>query len=186
DLAEHVRWVIHDAGLEVDDAAIEYVVREGGGSARDTLSALERVVAAGGVLDDGDALVALVDAVAAGDTGAALVAVADAMAAGRDPRTLGEGLIDRLRDVFLLRMGAPVGHLPPGELERVQAWADQLGDRATTRALEAVGEALIEIRQAPDPRIPLEVALVKITRTDTDTSLDGLLARVAKLEAALA
>ncbi|MEZ5137479.1 MAG: DNA polymerase III subunit gamma/tau [Acidimicrobiales bacterium] len=106
DLAEHVRWVIHDAGLTLGDDAVEYVVRMGGGSARDTLSALERVAAAGGVIDQGEAVDDLLDAVAAGDTGAALVAVADAMASGRDPRVLGEALLARLRDVFLLRMGA--------------------------------------------------------------------------------
>ena len=47
-LAEHVRSVIVDAGLDVDDDAIEYVLRQGGGSARDTLSALDLVAAAGG------------------------------------------------------------------------------------------------------------------------------------------
>ncbi|MCU1368992.1 MAG: dnaX, partial [Ilumatobacteraceae bacterium] len=186
DLTEHVQWVIHDAGLDLGPDAVEYVVRQGGGSARDTLSALERVAAAGGVVNSGEALTDLLDAVAAGDPGRALLAVSDAVSSGRDPRVLGEALLSRLRDVFLQRMGAPLDHLPPAEQERVQVWADQLGDRATTRALEAVGDALLEMRQAPDPRIPLEVALVKLSRVDGDTSVDALAARVAKLEAALA
>ena len=186
DLAAHVRYVIADADLDLPDDVVEYVVRQGGGSARDTLSALERVAAAGGVVDDGEALGDLLDAVAVSDGGRALVAVADAVSSGRDPRILGEALLARLRDVFLVQMRAPVGHLPPGELERVNAWSAQLGARAVTRALELVGDALIEMRQAPDPRIPLEVALVKLTRVDSDGSLDALVARVAKLEAALA
>jgi len=186
DLAEHVTWVIHDAGLDLPDDVVEYVVRQGAGSARDTLSALERVAAAGGVVDDGESLGDLLDAVAAADASAALVAVADAVASGRDPRVLGEALLARLRDVFLVRMDAPTAHLTGDELARVQAWADQLGDRATTRALEAVGDALLEMRQAPDPRIPLEVALVKLTRVEGDGAVAGLEARVAKLEAALA
>ena len=49
-LAEHVRWVIDDAGLDVADEAVDHVVRQGGGSARDTLSALDQAVAAGGVV----------------------------------------------------------------------------------------------------------------------------------------
>jgi DNA polymerase-3 subunit gamma/tau len=186
DLAEHVQWVIHDAGLDLPPEAVDHVIRAGGGSARDTLSALERVAAAGGVVEEGTELGDLLDAVAGADTGRALVAVAEAMAAGRDPRVLGEALLERLRDVFLLRMGVPPAHLSPNDLARVTAWADQIGDRATTRALEAVGDALLEMRQAPDPRIPLEVALVKLTRADADASIDGLAARVAALEAALA
>ena len=186
DLTEHVEWVIHDAGLDLGPDAVEYVVRQGGGSARDTLSALERVAAAGGVVDEGESLTDLLDAVAAGDPGKALLAVSDAVSSGRDPRVLGEALLARLRDVFLQRMGAPLDHLPPAEQDRVRVWADQLGDRATTRALEAVGDALLEMRQAPDARIPLEVALVKLSRVDGDASVDALAARVAKLEAALA
>jgi DNA polymerase III subunit gamma/tau len=49
-LAEHVRWVAADAGLDVSDAAIDQVLTRGGGSARDTLSALELVASTG---DDG-------------------------------------------------------------------------------------------------------------------------------------
>ena len=186
DLAAHVRYVIADAGLDLDEDAVEYVVRQGGGSARDTLSALERVAAAGGVVDEGEALGELLDAVAAGDAGAALMAVASAVNAGRDPRVLGEALLARLRDVFLVQMRAPADHLPPGERARVETWSAQLGPRATTRALESVGDALLEMRQAPDPRIPLEVALVKLTRVDADGSVDALAARVAALEAAIA
>ena len=185
ELTEHVAWVIHDAGLDLPEDVIGHVVRAGAGSARDTLSALDQVAAAGGVLDASQPVDDLLDAVAAADTGASLAAVA-AVSAGRDPRILGEALLARMRDVFLVRMGAAVDHLAPGDVERVQAWADRLGDRATTRALELVGDALLEMRQAPDARIPLEVALVKITRSGADASLDALLERVARLEAALA
>ena len=51
EMAEHVRWVSQDAGLDVSDEAVEHVVTAGGGSVRDTLSALDRVVAAGGVVE---------------------------------------------------------------------------------------------------------------------------------------
>jgi len=186
ELAEHVAWVIHDAGLELDPEVIDPVVRAGAGSARDTLSALDRVAAAGGVVDDSASAVDLVNAIAAADAGRALVAVADALGSGRDARVLGEEVLARLRDVFLLRMGAGTDHLPAGDLEQVQAWADQLGDRATTRALEAIGDALLEMRQAPDPRIPLEVAVVKLTRVDGDSSVAALEARIARLEDSLA
>ncbi len=43
--------VVADAGLDVGADAVEDVVRQGAGSARDTLSALDQVVAAGGVLE---------------------------------------------------------------------------------------------------------------------------------------
>ncbi len=184
ELGDHVRWVISDAGLAVDDAAVERVLRAGGGSARDTLSALDQA-AAGGVSDDADHVEALAEAVVALDTAAALTAVASATIAGRDPRVLGEGLLAHLRDVFLQRMGGPTSHLSDVARARVEGWAARVSDRSITRALEEVGEALLAMRQAPDARIPLEVALVRITRsapTAGGDGLDDLVARVERLE----
>lgn len=192
ELADHVRWVISDAGLDVDDGAVEHVLRAGGGSARDTLSFLDQA-AAGGVSADGDHAEALAEAVVAVDTAAALTAVATATVAGRDPRVLGEALLAHLRDIFLLRMGGPLGHLSDAARARVEGWAGRVTDRAVTRALEEVGEALLAMRQAPDPRIPLEVALVRITRVapsagggEGTTGVDELVERIERLEAALA
>lgn len=185
ELTDYVAWVIKDAGLNVADDAIAHVVRAGAGSARDTLSALDQVAAAGGVSERGESVDHLVDALCDADTALALKTVADAVASGRDPRVFGEELLGRLRDVFLQRMGQPLAQVSDAEGEQVRRWAERLTDRAVTRALEQVGEALLEMRQAPDPRIPLEVALVRITRLDADPSLDALVARVEALERAL-
>ena len=46
-MVEHARWVASDAGLEVSDAALEQAITRGGGSARDTLSALELIASIG-------------------------------------------------------------------------------------------------------------------------------------------
>src|SRR3546814_9493243 len=50
ELADHVRSIIADAGLDLGEDAVEHVVRQGGGSARDTLSAPDQVAAMGGVV----------------------------------------------------------------------------------------------------------------------------------------
>ncbi len=174
--------VVADAGLDLDDDAIDYALRTGGGSARDTLSALDQVVAAGGVLDRGDEVDDLVDALAAGDTGAALREVAEAVRRGHDPRVVGEALLARVRDIFLRRMGDPLDQISDAARAKVLAWAEGFSDRGCTRALEGIGDALRDMRSAPDARIPLEVALVRLTRASTDTTLEGLAARIERLE----
>ncbi len=181
-LEEYVRWIIADAGLEVDDDAIAHVVRAGRGSARDTLSALDMVVAAGGVAAGGEFLADLLTAVSGRDTAGALVAIATAVDAGRDPRVVGESLLGVLRDAFLVAVGAPAGHLSSTDRDQAAATAEAVGAAGLTRALELVGAALIEMRQAADPRIPLEVALVRITDASTDVTLAGLAERVGRLE----
>jgi DNA polymerase-3 subunit gamma/tau len=184
ELADHVRFVIQDAGLELGEDAVEHVVRMGGGSARDTLSALDQVSAMGGVVAEGQPVDAILAAVVSRDAGAALVAVAEAASAGRDPRALGEVLIGRLRDAFLAVMGAPDRHLPAPDLAAASALGEQLGAAGLTRALEVLGEALVELAKKPDPRIVLEVALVRLCRPDADRSLDAVLERLDRLERA--
>ena len=134
------------------------------GSARDTLSALDQVAATGGVSALGIPVEDIVDAVGARDAGAALVAVDASVRAGRDPRLLAEALIDSLRDAFLVAMGAPSGTMTDTATARAAEVAGALGPATLTRALELIGTASVDMRQAPDPRITLEVALVRLTR----------------------
>jgi DNA polymerase-3 subunit gamma/tau len=182
ELAALARFVIEDAGLDVPEGTVDYVVRAGAGSARDMESALDQVAAAGGLPETTEALDDLVDALCARDTGAALVAVDRAIGEGRGPRVLGETLIARLRDVFLAAVGDELTRLPDGERGRVTEQAERLGAAGATRALEVLGEAFVGIQDAPDPRITLEVALVRLTRPDAELSLSALADRVARLE----
>ena len=185
ELEAHVRWIIADAGLEVEEDGIAQALREGGGSARDTLSALDRIVAAGGVAREDDSIESLMDAICESDPAAAIAALADAAAQGRDPRTVGERVLDELRNAFLASMRVDLSHLSERQRASAADHAERLRAPAITAALEDLGRALVDMRQAPDPRIPLEVALVRITRPESDTSLDALVARVERLEQAL-
>ena len=185
ELEAHVRWIIQDAGLEVEEDGIAQALREGGGSARDTLSVLDRIVAAGGVARADDSVEALLDALCEQDTGGALAALADAAAQGRDPRTVGERVLDELRNAFLASMRVDLSHLSEAQQTSATERAERMRAPVITRSLEVLGTALVDMRQAPDPRIPLEVALVRITRPESDTSVEALVARIERLEQAV-
>ena len=182
ELAGLAEYIIADAELDVPPGTVDYVVRAGAGSARDMESALDQVVAAGALPDDAEALDELVEALCDTDTGRALIAVDAAISAGRGPRVLGELLIGRLRDVFLASMKADLSRLPDRDQARVTDQAARLGPARATRALEVLGEAFVGIQDAPDQRIPLEVALVRLTRPEADTSLAALADRITRLE----
>jgi DNA polymerase-3 subunit gamma/tau len=186
DLEALVDYVVSDAGLELSPEGRAHVLRAGAGSARDTLSALDRVVAAGGVPAGDDAVDELVEALCDRDTARALIAVEGALARGRNPRVLGESLISQLRDVFLASVGADLARLTDTDRARVIDQARRLGAVGATRALELLGEAFVGIQNALDPRIPLEVSLVRLTRDDTDISTAALAERITRLEQGLA
>ncbi len=183
-LVEHLRWVVADAGLDVDDQAVELAVRRGQGSARDALSALEQIVAAGTTVDDDAVVEEMAEALCEGDTARALTAVATACGAGRDARHLAEALLAHLRDAFLSVVAPEVVSLPDAARERVADQGRRLGAPAAVRSLDAVGEALLAMRDAPDARVVLEVALVRATRPEADTSPAALLERIERLEQA--
>jgi len=185
-LADHVRHVIADAGLDLDEEAVDHVVAVGRGSARDTLSALDQVSAAGGVATSDTSVDDLVDALGRRDAGGALLAVDASVRSGRDPRVLAEHLIESLRHAFLVAMGAPASGLTDRAMARAREVSQALGPASLTRALEAVGTAVVEMRHAPDPRIPLEVALVQIARPEAAGDLDALIRRLEQLERAVA
>jgi DNA polymerase-3 subunit gamma/tau len=181
ELAAHVRWVIEDAGLDVDEEAIDYVLRQGGGSARDTLSALDLVAAAGGVPAGTDVAEAVVRAIGNGEPAKAIEAIQTGLELGREPRTIGEETLELLRNAFLASMGAPLDHLNDRTQTLGKDLASELGPATLTRSLEAIGQTLVDMRQAPDPRVPLEVTLLRLTRNDA-TDPTALAARIEKLE----
>jgi DNA polymerase III subunit gamma/tau len=184
ELEAHVRWVAADAGIAVSDEVVDAVLRMGGGSARDTLSALDQVAAAGGIAPELLPLDTLVEALIEADTGRALAALAAAVQNGRDPRSLTEELIAHLRESFLAQVAPELVQLPDRRLEIVHDQGKRLGLPATVRAMEVLGEMLVELRHAPDPRVLLDVALVKLTNTEADSSPEALVTRIERLERA--
>ena len=181
-LQQHVRWVADDAGLVVSDAAIEQVLAQGGGSARDTLSALELVANTGGEGAETVPLGEFVESMIERDAGRALTMAAGAIAIGRDPRTLTEELIGYLRNGFLSIMAPDLVQLPSLNVSTLSDQAQRLGAAGLVQGIEQLGEALTEMRNAPDPRVLLDVAIVKLTSDaaasgDAGAALGALTAR---------
>ena len=182
ELKEHVRWVVADAKLVVSEEAIDRVVQLGAGSVRDTLSALELVVASGGDVEEQISLDEFIESFIDHDPGRALAAVGSAVQFGADPRALTEDVIRYLRDAFLSLMAPELVQLPKERAEIVGEQARRMGATSVVRAIEVLGDVLIEIRHAPDARLLLEVAVVKLTRQNSNTDVAALMARIERLE----
>jgi DNA polymerase-3 subunit gamma/tau len=182
-LAGLVEDVASSAGLSLPDGAAMQAVRKGRGSARDTLSILDQVAAAGVVDDDSADLANVLAAVAAEDGPGALVALDAAVRQGRDPQQIAVDLVERLRTGFLSLAGAPsiaagIAHLPPEEMEVLRS----LGLPRCVRGMELIGNAVVAMRDSPEPRITLEIAVFRAASLEGDTSIDALLERLERLE----
>ncbi len=174
--------VRRDAHLEVPDEALDLAVRRGRGSARDALSVLDQVVASDSVDDDLPELDEVVEALAERDIGRALVAVAHLTSAGFSPQQLAADLVEHLRQGFLALVAPDLMAVSGGERTDLSARAQRVGLAALVRAMEVLGLAQVAMRDAPDPRVNLEVALVRLAHPEADESPEALLARIERLE----
>ena len=184
-LGDLVRDINKSAELGMAEDTLDRVVRRGSGSARDALSALDQAFALGGIESEVDVADEITEAICDGDTARALTALAGGCASGRDVRHLAEELLEHLRNVFLARVAPGVLDLPQVERERITDQAGRLSPAAITRAMESVGEGIALMKDALDPRVSLEVSLVRITRPDVDASTAALLERIERLERAV-
>jgi DNA polymerase-3 subunit gamma/tau len=185
-LTDLLTKINEDAGLALGPTTVRLAVQRGRGSARDAESALEQLAASGSDEDEAGLVAELAEALAERDVGQTLQAVARAVMAGREPRRLGNDLLEHLRNAFLSIQAPSLVLLPAAATPRLTENARQMGLPLLVRAMETLGQALVDMRDSVDPRVTLEVALIRLVSASVDPSPGALLERVERLERALA
>jgi DNA polymerase III subunit gamma/tau len=183
--------------IEVEPAAVTMIARAAGGSFRDAVSALDQLATAcpdaitvAAVRDllgttDAEVLLRTVDLVADGDAAGCLRLVDEQADAGTDLGMLVSDLLGHLRFVFLNQQ---LGELPADapltedERARIGAQSGRISPGAVHRLVDMLRDVLEEVREGADPRLPLELALVRVCRPAADLSLDALEQRISALE----
>ncbi len=197
ELVSYLRRVADGEGIDVPDQALSLIARGARGSHRDAVSTLDQLSAATegqitvqavlqllGAVEE-EALFRLGDLVVDQDTAGALTFVEDLAAQGQDIGRLVLDLLEHLRALMLVQhMGEVPDSLPLTDetRERLRAQANQLGEAATVRLIDLLAVAVDDMRQGGDPRLPLELALVKVTRPASDLARDALAFRLDQLE----
>jgi DNA polymerase-3 subunit gamma/tau len=189
-----------DEGVKVEPAVYPLVLRAGGGSARDTLSVMDQLLAGAG--DDGVTYeraisllgvtdVALIDemvrGLSGGDGAAVYGTLNRVVEAGHDPRRFAADLLERLRDLVLLSAVPDAGqrgliNAPEDELAQMQEQVSGLGPATLTRYAEIVHAGLIEMRGATAPRLVLELLCSRMMLPAASATDAALLQRIEQLE----
>ena len=132
-----------------------------------------------------EALFRICDFVVDRDTAGALTFLEELAEQGQDLGRLVTDLLEHLRHVLLVQhMGEVPDSLPLTEetRERLRAQANQLGEATVLRLCDLLAVAVDDMRQGGDPRLPLELALVKVTRPAADLARESLAYRLEQLE----
>jgi DNA polymerase-3 subunit gamma/tau len=186
--------------VTIESAVYPLVIRAGGGSARDSLSVLDQLLAGAGaegityrraVALLGVTDVALIDdmvsALAAQD-GAAVFATIDRLVeAGHDPRRFASDLLQRFRDLVLLRVAAEPARrglvdAPEDQLATMTTQAEALGVGSLTRFAEITHNGLTEMRGATAPRLLLELLCARMLLPAAAEGDAAVLHRLERLE----
>src|SRR6478752_1127661 len=187
-------------GASVEPAVLPLVIRAGGGSARDTLSMLDQLLAGAGPegvtyrsavallgVTDAALLDEVVDALAAGDGASVFGAVDRVTEAGHDPRRFATDLLQRLRDLVVLSAvpeAAAKGLIdaPEGQLEAMTGQADRLGAATATRMAEVLHTGLVDMRGTTSPRLVLELLCARMLLPAAADGDGVLLQRLERME----
>ncbi|UGT59475.1 DNA polymerase III subunit gamma and tau [Nocardia asteroides] len=196
--------ICEQEGVPVEDAVYPLVIRAGGGSPRDSLSVLDQLLAGAGPagvtypravallgVTDVALIDGAIDALAVSDGAALFGVVEQVMEAGHDPRRFAVDLLERLRDLILVRAvpdaterGLVAG--PDDVLERLREQAGRIGPATLTRYAELLHEGLGEMRGATAPRLLLEVVCARMLLPAASDSDAATLQRLERLEKAVA
>ncbi len=196
-IAEVVRRVSELESIEIEPGAVAAIARAAGGSFRDALKTLDQLVSYGGkqvVTEDvlavlgvaeAELILAAADAIAAEDGRAALEASGRLNRSGRDVAQFGRDLLAHLRQLLVIRT---IGDVPDtfsvtaADPERLRDQAEAFSDLALVRAIDTIAAALAGIKEGDEPRMTLELAVLRAARPQLDPTRQALLQRVEDLE----
>ena len=197
-LAEVVRRVADTEGIEIADGAVAAIARSATGSFRDALGTLDQLVAYGGKrietddvlavlgVAEAELILAAADAIAASDGRAALETSERLSRGGGDVTQFARDLLAHLRQLLVIRTADDVVDsftVTAAEPERLRAQADSLSDLALARAIDVIAAALTAIREGDEPRMTVELALLRAARPQLDPSKEALMQRLERVEA---
>jgi DNA polymerase-3 subunit gamma/tau len=197
ELVQVLRRVADGEGIEAPDAALSLIARSARGAYRDAVSTLDQLAAATenqvtvqsvlqllGAVEE-EALFRLCDLIVDRDTAGALTFVEELSEQGQDLGRLVTDLLEHLRHLLLVQHLDEVPESLPvtqETRERLREQANQVGEATVLRLCDLLAVAVEDMRQGGDPRLPLELALVKVTRPAADLSRESTAHRLELLE----
>jgi DNA polymerase III subunit gamma/tau len=193
EIASRLKYIAQQENLQIEDGAVAVIARMAEGSVRDALSLLEQARAyCGDAIPDKevrellgvvpeDALNELVDAIAAGSADRALGLVHTFQKEGRNLQHFCREAIRHLRNLLIARVCGADSDLimaTPDQRPALERAASQFSEEDLTRFFNILLETADDLRRKPDPRIHLEMGLLRLIHAGRLAPLEELLAEL--------
>ena len=200
DVAEHLKKVTSADGVQIDDDGLRLVARLAEGSMRDGLSIMDRCLAYGeekltyddivnilGVAEDRQT-VEILRSIAANDTPAVIAALDRMVTAGKSIDIIISGLINTARNIMMCRcLSDPSQVLDLGaeDLAELKAVAQEFTEEKCVFCIKTLSETAASVRFSPNPRVTLEICLIKLCNPSYMQTPEALLDRLSVVETKL-
>ena len=191
---ERVRTILEAEGHGADDEAISMIAREAAGSMRDALTLLDQLVAVSADritantvasslgIAARQALYDVAGAVLGGDGGAVVHAVDGLADKSVDMHHFARQLLELIRDLVVLKLGAgDPAEWVPEERERAESLIDDVDVLELQRVFRATSLVMDEMAQSLNPKLMLEMGLVRVATRPPLQSVSDLVARLEAL-----
>lgn len=197
ELTRRIEEILKAEGISIAPAGIARIARAAEGSARDALSLLDQVISFAGEKVSAEAvsealgsvdrteLFSLARAVLERQPGAVLTGIERVFRRGYDLGQFAEDLLAFFRDLVAVKAGADPAELGEEDKKEILELVKAPPLPELIRAFQLLSKACEEIARAANPKVLLEVALVKLATLPPLLPWEELLARLEKLEARL-
>lgn len=180
--------------IQISDRSLSLVVRQSDGGMRDALSLLDQIFSACGTEPTDEAVAEAIgaidrmvvqdmtEALVKRDAKTVLARVDELYNRGVDLKRLAEELSLQLRHVFVTRMlGQAPAELAESEQKALEALAQQADATQLTRMFDVIFGWISEFSKETQPKLALEMTLLKAISLSPAASIPELLAKVEKL-----
>ena len=197
EIVDRLKFICDQEKISIDAASLHLIGRKADGALRDALSILDQVIAFCGddiqydtVLDalnviSNDRLFELTDCVLTQDSSRGMQLVHDLLLQGHDIQEFLVALTEHLRNIYFSLFASGESSLlevPEEERDRLKKTAKSFSEHDLLRMMHLTSEAQIKIRDSQQPRVLLEISILKLIMMDRSDSLQTLLAEVRELK----
>ncbi len=197
EMMKRMKYICTHIHIDMEESALMLIAKNADGSVRDALSILDQCLAIGegtitreevinvlGTADD-EFMLTLTDRIAERDTLNAISLIHEIMTQGKDVQQFMKDWIYHYRNLLMSKITKDlesIVSMSPENIERLKAQGQKLSMPSINNAIMELSKTSAEAKWSSQPKILLEMAIVKLSAPEMNTSLDGLLERITILE----
>ena len=197
DISSRMRYICEKEGIEADEKALNLIARNSQGALRDALSILDQCISfEGNKISYNDViellgsvnieqLFDLAESIIKEDTRKSLQILNDFIIWGKDVRNLVNDLIDHFRNLMVCKISNDLDEiisLPEETIDLLKQQAETIDTNNLIRILNILSEAQDSMKISSNPRVLMEVTMMKIAQPMFDESKEALIKRIENLE----